>query len=87
VTDSATNNVAGRADSRRHPIGVTVIYPDAILRRVTLIRDDSAQFAAIGRLVGAPVTAVDIDDQDGPAAVGWIEDGSGRDHRPVPNAM
>jgi hypothetical protein len=31
VTDSATNNVAGRADSRRHPIGVTVIYPDAIL--------------------------------------------------------
>jgi hypothetical protein len=49
--------------------------------------DDSAQFAAIGRLVGAPVTAVDIDDQDGPADVGWLDDGSGGDHRLTPNAI
>jgi hypothetical protein len=87
VPDSATNDVVERADNRRHPISATVVYPDATLQRVILSGDDSAQFAAIGRLVGAPVIAVDIDDQDGPAAVGWLDDGGDGDHRLTPNAI
>jgi hypothetical protein len=85
VTDSATNTAGEQVDSRRRCTEATLVYPDATLRRVTLSGDDSAQFAEIGRLVGAPVAAVNIDDQDGSAAVGWVGDGSGVDH--APNAI
>jgi hypothetical protein len=86
VTNSATNNAVDRT-SKRHPITATVVYPDASLRRVTLRGDDSAKFAAIRRLVGSSVTALEIDDQDGPAAMGWVADVSGGDDRLTRNAI
>jgi hypothetical protein len=87
VTEATFNSAVEPAGKQRLPITAAVVYPDATLRQVTLSGDDSTQFAAIRRLVGAPVVAVDIDDQDGPAALGWVDDGTVGDHRLTPNVI
>jgi hypothetical protein len=66
------------------PVRAAVVYPDLTIRQVVLVGDDSARFARVKRLIGdCSVSAIAISDQDGPAAVGWVDDdGANKGLRP-----
>jgi hypothetical protein len=53
-------------------IDATVVHPDATLQAAVLLGDDAHRFERIRQILGGSVTAVQIDDQDGPAALGWM---------------
>jgi hypothetical protein len=78
VPDQVTHDRGPTEPADRSVISAVVVYPDATLKPVTLVGDDSDRFAAIRRLVGGTLTRLTIDDQDGPAAVGWIDENSTR---------
>jgi hypothetical protein len=65
---------SGTADPARTV--ATVVHPDATLHAVAVLGDDADRFATIRKIVGGSVTTVLIDDQDGPAALGWINGSS-----------
>jgi hypothetical protein len=66
----------------------TVLHPDAILQPVAVLGDDADRFATIRKIVGGSVTTVLIDDQDGPAALGWVNGSSrGLAANPVASAL
>jgi len=66
------------------PIRATIVFPDASIEHVLLMGDDSERFNKIkDHLDYGLITAIAISDQDGPAAVGWVDaDGLNRGLRP-----
>ena len=53
-------------------IDATIVHPHATLQTTAPVGDDAHRFATIHQILGGSVTAVQIDDQDGPAALGWV---------------
>ena len=74
MTNSALNSVVDPANSDQGPVNATVVRTDGTLIALTLPGSDSTRFAKIRQLIGGSVTALILDDQDGPAATGWIDD-------------
>jgi hypothetical protein len=55
-------------------VRATIVFPDATVAHVMLMGDDSERFNTIkDHLHHGSVTAISISDQDGPAAVGWLD--------------
>jgi hypothetical protein len=58
------------------------------LQPVAVVGDDAERFATIRKILGDSVTAVPVDDQDGPAALGWVNGSSlGLVPNPVASAL
>jgi hypothetical protein len=56
-------------------ITVAVVYPDGALEQMPLSGTDGERSAKIALLIRAgSVSAIEIDDQDGPAALAWIDE-------------
>jgi hypothetical protein len=87
MTAAASNNAVGpghedRTKSDFHSVRVAVIYPDSSVDELVLTGTDSECFASVRHLAGNCIlTPIEISDQDGPAAVGWV-DAAG-----IPNAL
>jgi hypothetical protein len=76
VTDTATSTLR---PPDHETVRSVLVRPDGRVEEVNLSGDDPARFAKIKLLVGArSITAIVIGDQDGPAAMAWIDEFSDR---------
>jgi hypothetical protein len=62
----------------RTSVTAILVAADGRLTEVTLVGDDSNRFAQIRQLIGGQLAAVDIEDQDARAALGWIDGDAAR---------
>lgn len=71
----ASNNGVGTERNDDRSVRVVVIQPNLGVDDVIITGSDSERFAMVSRLAGrCSITAVPISDQDGPAALGWIDE-------------
>jgi hypothetical protein len=66
------------------PVGASVVFEDSTVAHVLLMGDDCDRFNKIRDYLDYDmVSAISISDQDGPAAIGWIqEQGSNTESKP-----